>query len=88
MSQVTWTDRFGVSWTWTSCKVKSEENLLKKGNPVKPERKSSRGIHSSDKTNDQVKYIRKENTGITEKSGSTCITFKCNGNVLDNLNIF
>ena len=43
MPQITWTDRFGESWTWTSNKLKPLVKPTKTEHQVKQERKASVG---------------------------------------------
>ena len=46
---ITWTDRFGVSWTLESNKIQSKVDPINKGNLGNPERKVSTGNNGSDK---------------------------------------
>ena len=83
MHEVTWTDRFGVSWTWKSSKERSKEpSTVEKA--VKPEKNLINASYSSDKHKGGDTSTQRENTW----SGQRVKTIDEHGNVLEHVLVF
>ena len=79
MPQITLTDRFGVSWTWTSNKLKPLVKPKKTEHPVKPERKASVG--RVQETVKRMNSLKKHNTHIGVGPCSVYLTVPDAGNL-------
>ena len=83
MHEITWTDRFGVSWTWKSSKEKSKESSVVE-QVVKPEQNLSKASYSSHKCKGGDNSTWREYTW----SGLRSIKIDDHGNVLEHVFVF
>ena len=83
MHEVTWTDRFGVSWTWKSSKERSKKSSVVE-KVVKPEQNLSNASYSSHKRKGGNNSTGREYTW----SGLRSTKIDDHGNVLEHVFIF